>query len=79
MYWGDETGVSNRENFERGFAEKGKPPVVPLPTKKERANMISAITNQGHARFMVYPPQAACQQTGSGDRIEVRQDHQGRY
>lgn len=54
IYWGDETGVDNRENYERGFAEKGKPPVLPLPTKKERVNMISAITNQGSVRFMVY-------------------------
>ena len=54
IYWGDETGVSNRENFERGFAEKGKPPVLPVETKRERVNMISAITNQGSAKFMVY-------------------------
>lgn len=54
IYWGDETGVSNRENSERGFAEKGCPPVLPLPTKQERVNMISAITNQGSVRFMVY-------------------------
>jgi transposase len=54
IYWGDETGVSNRENFERGFAEKGKTPVLPMVTKRERVNMISAITNQGHLRFMVY-------------------------
>lgn len=54
IYWGDETGVSNRENYERGFAEKGRPPVLPLPTKQERVNMISAITNKGSVRFMVY-------------------------
>jgi len=54
IYWGDETGVDNRENFERGFAEKGKPPVLPMETKRERVNMISAITNQGSSRFMVY-------------------------
>jgi len=54
IYWGDETGVSNQENFERGFSEKGHPPVLPFETKHERLNMISAITNQGHARFMVY-------------------------
>lgn len=54
IYWGDETGVSNRENFERGFSEKGHPPVLPMVTKRERVNMISAITNQGHVRFMVY-------------------------
>jgi transposase len=54
IYWGDETGVSNCENYERGFSEKGKPPVLPVETKRERVNMISAITNQGHVRFMVY-------------------------
>jgi transposase len=54
IYWGDETGVSNRENFERGFSEKGHPPVLPMETKRERVNMISAITNQGHVRFMIY-------------------------
>lgn len=54
IYWGDETGVSNQENFERGFSEKGHPPVLPVETKRERVNMISAITNKGHSRFMVY-------------------------
>lgn len=54
IYWGDETGVSNRENFERGYSEKGHPPVLTMETKHERVNMISAITNQGHCRFMVY-------------------------
>jgi transposase len=54
IYWSDETGVSNRENFERGFAEKGRPPILPMVTKRDRVNMISAITNQGHVRFMVY-------------------------
>ena len=54
IYRGDETGVDNRENFERGFAEKGNPPILPMETKRERVNMISAISNQGHSRFMVY-------------------------
>ena len=54
IYWGDETGVNNTENFERGFAEKGKPPVLYTETKRERTNMISAISNKGHVRFMVY-------------------------
>jgi transposase len=54
IYWGDETGVNNAENFERGFAPKGTPPVLPVETKRERLNMISAITNRGSVRFMVY-------------------------
>ena len=54
VYWGDETGVSNRETVERGFAPKGHPPVLPVETKRERVNMISAISSQGSVRFMVY-------------------------
>lgn len=54
VYWCDETGVSNRETVERGFAPKGHPPVVPVETKRERVNMISAISSQGGVRFMVY-------------------------
>ena len=54
IYWGDETGVSNTENFERGFSPKGQPPVLPVETKRERINMISAITNKGSVRFMIY-------------------------
>jgi transposase len=54
IYWGDETGVCNTENFERGYAPKGQPPVLKIETKRERANMISAINNKGSVRFMVY-------------------------
>jgi len=53
-YWGDETGVSNCETVERGFAPKGHPPVLPVETKRERVNMLSAISSQGSVRFMVY-------------------------
>lgn len=54
IYWGDETGVCNTENFERGYSPKGQPPVLKVETKRERANMISAINNKGSVRFMVY-------------------------
>jgi hypothetical protein len=54
IYWGDETGVCNTENYERGFSPKGRPPVLKVETKRERVNMISAITNKGSVRFMVY-------------------------
>ncbi len=54
VYWGDETGVSNCETVERGFAPKGRPPVLPVETKRERVNMISAISSRGSVRFMVY-------------------------
>ena len=54
IYWGDETGVCNAENYERGFAPKGHPPVLKVETKRERINMISAIASKGSVRFMVY-------------------------
>jgi len=54
IYWGDETGVSNTANYERGFSLKGRPPVLKVETKKERVSMISAITNRGSVRFMLY-------------------------
>jgi len=54
IYWGDETGVRNTANYERGYSLKGQPPVLNVETKKEHVNMISAITNKGSVRFMVY-------------------------
>jgi len=54
IYWGDETGVDNREHYQRGFAPKGQPPVLDVVSKRERVNMISAITNKGSLKFMIY-------------------------
>lgn len=54
IYWGDETGISNQENFQRGFAPRGKTPVIKHESKQERVNMLSAITNRGKARFMLF-------------------------
>lgn len=61
IYWGDEVGVSNTANYERGFSPKGHPPVLKVETRKEHMSMISAITNKGSVRFMVYE-QAMTQQ-----------------
>lgn len=54
IYWGDETGIENTEYQARGFAPKGKTPVIRLNAKKSRINMISAISNRGTVRFMFY-------------------------
>jgi transposase len=54
IFWADETGIKNTANFERGFSEKGKPPALPTPNKKERVNMISAIADNGALRFKIY-------------------------
>lgn len=54
IYWGDETGMRNDSQHERGYAPKGKTPVVRLNANRTSTNMISAITNQGAVRFRVF-------------------------
>ena len=54
IYWGDETGIQNDAYNAKGFAPKGKTPVVRINATKSRVNMISAITNRGRVRFMLY-------------------------
>jgi len=54
IHWGDETGIQSDAYNAKGFAPKGKTPVVRLNAKKSRINMISAISNKGRVRFMLY-------------------------
>lgn len=55
IYWGDETAASSVEHYPRGYAPKGKTPVLVLSqSKRQRVNIISAISNQGTVRFMLY-------------------------
>lgn len=54
IYWGDETGINNQENYQRGFSPKGVTPVIKFETKREKVNMMSAITNRGKVRFMMF-------------------------
>jgi transposase len=52
--WGDETGIQNDAYNAKGFSPKGKAPIIHLNAKKSSINMISAITNHGKVRFMLY-------------------------
>ena len=54
ILWGDETGVQNHSNVGRSYAPKGATPVIRKSGKKLRINMISAVSNRGHVRFMIY-------------------------
>ena len=54
IYWGDETGLQTAAYRARGFAPKGKKPVVRLSAKKTTISMISAVNNAGQMRFMLY-------------------------
>ena len=46
--------VSSCETVERGYAPKGQPHALPVGTKRERVNMLSAVSSEGSVRFMVY-------------------------
>ena len=54
IHWCDETGVKNDESSGRGYAPKGKTPIMRLNANRKSISMISSITNQGKLRFMVY-------------------------
>ena len=54
IYWGDETGMRSDCQHGRGYAPKGKTPIIHLSAKRTSTNMISAITNQGKVRFQIY-------------------------
>ena len=54
IHWGDETGINSEGYNVKGFAPKGKTPIIRLTTKRNKINMISAITNRGKVRFMLY-------------------------
>lgn len=54
IYWGDETGLRNDCQHERGYSLKGKTPTIHLNANRESINMISAITNQGKVRFRFF-------------------------
>lgn len=54
IHWGDETGVNNEAYNAKGFAPKGKTPIVRISAKRSSINMISTITNHGKVRFMLY-------------------------
>ena len=54
IMWGDETHITNKTNYQRSYAPKGKTPVLAQSGSKFKVNMISGITNRGHVRFMCY-------------------------
>ncbi len=53
-HWYDETSVRIDESEGRGYALSGTTPVIRLTAATKSVNMISAITNQGKVRFMIY-------------------------
>lgn len=54
IHWGDETGIQNTANVARGYSPIGTKPEVRINVRREKLSMISAITNNGKVRFMLY-------------------------
>jgi transposase len=54
IYWGDETGISNQDQIGRSYAPKGRTPVVARTARRITQSMISAVSNRGLMRFMLY-------------------------
>ncbi|WP_137132664.1 IS630 family transposase [Rhizobium sp. FY34] len=53
IHWGDETAVVNTDVRGRSYAPKGETPVTYAPGSRQKLSMISTVTNQGKARWMI--------------------------
>lgn len=54
IFWGDEMGVKSTDQVGRSFGRRGQTPVVQTSGSRYSCNMISAISNAGSCRFMVF-------------------------
>ncbi len=53
IFWGDETGLRSDDVRGRGYAPRGRTPVVRVCHKRARLSLISAVANKGELRWMV--------------------------
>lgn len=53
IHWGDETSLSTSDPRGRGFAPRGKTPVLKVVARRKSVSFLSTVTNQGKVRFMV--------------------------
>jgi len=54
IHWGDEMGLRSDHQAGTSYGRKGQTPVIPGTGQRWRCNVISAITNRGTLRFMVF-------------------------
>lgn len=54
IHWGDETGLRSDDVRGRSYAPKGQTPVVKVCSNRESLSLISAVTNRGKVRWMVF-------------------------
>ncbi|WP_425436051.1 IS630 family transposase [Noviherbaspirillum humi] len=53
IYWGDETGLRSDDVRGRSYAPAGDTPVVRPCHRREKVDLISAVTNKGEVRWMM--------------------------
>ena len=54
IYFGDEAGFHATAQYGKTWAIKGQTPIIKASGKREKINCISAISNRGNIRFMLY-------------------------
>ena len=54
IFFGDEVGIQNSANYAKGYAPIGQTPVMRVEPKKIKINMLSAVSNRGKLRFVIY-------------------------
>jgi len=53
IFWGDETGLRSDDVRGRGYAPRGRTPLVRVCHKRASLSLISAVTNRGELRWMI--------------------------
>jgi transposase len=53
VFWGDETGLRSDDVRGRGYAPRGRTPLVRVCHKRAGLSLISAVTNRGELRWMI--------------------------
>ena len=53
IFWGDETGLRSDDVRGRGYAPRGRTPVVRVCHRRASLSLISAVSNRGELRWMV--------------------------
>src|SRR5215210_987537 len=53
IFWGDETGLRSDDVRGRGYAPRGRTPLVRVCHKRAGLSLISAVTNRGELRWMI--------------------------
>ena len=53
IFWGDETGLRSDDVRGRGYAPRGRTPLVRVCHKRASLSLVSAVANKGELRWMI--------------------------